>query len=251
MGSHSKKKERVYPEQYTPLVVGMLWNMMAQFQTWFGSAPHLAYGIQLLPLTPVAERRDKIEWAKELYPSFAKSCRSSGDCDAQGWGILQHAILATVGHPDLAIQYAQKLPKEVFETAGGNGHSLTNTIWYYATRPKIEPLQLAPVQNDMLDCGCPDNCTATVLNSPAVGYTCGVRIQWLINNDGKSQREACYKVAVAEFADDCSGCDPHQCAAPLVSPTDESQPCPKCSADICEDSELNKCPVEDAPFLCT
>eukprot|EP00555_Chaetoceros_dichaeta_P010025 CAMPEP_0198261074 /NCGR_PEP_ID=MMETSP1447-20131203/9873_1 /TAXON_ID=420782 /ORGANISM="Chaetoceros dichaeta, Strain CCMP1751" /LENGTH=1095 /DNA_ID=CAMNT_0043948879 /DNA_START=58 /DNA_END=3342 /DNA_ORIENTATION=- len=250
--SHSKKKERVYPEQYTPLVVGMLWNMMAQFQTWFGNAPHLAYGIQLLPLTPVAEKRDKIEWAKELYPSFAKSCRSSSDCDAQGWGILQHAILATVGHADKAIQYAEKLPKEVFETAGGNGHSLTNTIWYYATRPKTEPLILVPEQDDqILDCGCPDTCTTTVLNSQAVGYTCGERIQWLIQNDGKSEREACENVAGGGFADDCSGCDPHQCAAPLVSPTDENQQCPICSDDICEDTQLNKCPVQDAPFLCT
>ena len=73
--------------------------MMAQFQTWFGNAPYLAYGIQLVPLTPVSERRDKIDWAKELYPSFANSCRSSSSCDAEGWGISQNAILATVGHP--------------------------------------------------------------------------------------------------------------------------------------------------------
>jgi len=249
--SHSKKKERVYPEQYKPLVVGMLWNMMAQFQTWFGSAPHLAYGIQLLPLTPVGERRDKIEWAKELYPSFAKSCHSSSNCDAQGWGILQYAILATIGHPKKAIQYAEKLPKEVFETPGGNGHSLTNTIWYYATRPKTEPLLLVPEQNDqILDCGCPETCKATVLNSPAIGYTCGERIQWLILNDGKSEREACNNVAVVRFADDCSGCDPHQCDAPIASSSNESQQCPKCSDAICKDTQLNKCPIQDAPYLC-
>jgi len=248
--SHLDKKERIYPKEYTPLVVGMLWNTMAQFQTWFGSAPHLAYGIQLLPLTPVSEKRDSVDWAKELYPSFAKSCLSSGDCDAQGWGILQHAILATVGHPELAIQYAEKLPKEVFETAGGNGHSLTNTIWYYATRPKTEPLELAPEKDQILDCGCPDTCTSTVLNSAAVGYTCGTRIKWLMNHEGKSQRAACYKVAKAEFADNCAGCDPDQCAAPIVSPADDNQVCPKCSENICNDEELNKCPVQDAPYLC-
>ena len=252
--SHSSKKERIYPKQYTPLVVGMLWNTMAQFQTFFGNAPHLAYGIQLLPLTPVAERRDNVDWAKELYPSFAQSCRSSGDCDVQGWGILQYAILATVGHPDLAIQYAEKLPKEVFLSAGGNGHSMTNTIWYYATRPRIEPLKLAPEHNDyILDCECPGTCTDSVLNSQAVGYTCGVRIQWLIENDGKSQREACIKVARTEFADQCGECDPHHCVPlkPAVPPTVNSQECPKCSKDICEDNQLNRCPIQDAPFLCT
>lgn len=251
--SHSNKKKRIYPKQYTPLVVGMLWNTMAQFQTWFGSAPHLAYGIQLLPLTPVAERRDTVEWAKELYPSFAQSCRSSGDCDAQGWGILQYAILATVGHPDIAIEYSEKLPKEVFQSAGGNGHSLTNTIWYYATRPKTEPLELVPEHYDqILDCGCPDTCTNTVLEYQAVGYTCGERIQWLIQNDSKSQREACIKVAGNEFADQCGECNPNKCVpkTPALEPTEDNQVCPKCSLDICEDKQLNRCPILDAPYIC-
>jgi len=225
--------------------------MMAQFQTWFGNAPYLAYGIQLIPLTPVSERRDNIDWAKELYPSYAKSCRSSKDCDAQGWGIPQHAILATVGHPDQAVQYAEKLPKEVFVSAGGNGHSLTNTIWYYATRPKTDPLELAPEQNShTLDCGCPDTCTATALDSPALGYTCGTRIQYLIENEGKSQSEACTKVAGTEFTDICNGCDPQLCARPEMPEVPDESQCPKCSKEICEDDNLNRCPVLDAPFVC-
>jgi hypothetical protein len=123
---------------------------MVQFQTWFGAAPYLAYGIQLLPLTPISERRDEIGWAKQLYPSFAESCHGAKGCDDEGWGVLQHAILATVGHPEKAIAYAEFLSEDVFETAGGNGHSLTNTIWYYSTRPKTEPLELssfAPTQS--------------------------------------------------------------------------------------------------------
>ena len=57
-------------------------------------------------------------------------------------GILQHAVLAELGHPDKAIEYAEALPKEAYLSAGGNGHSLTNTIWYYATRPYTEPIKL-------------------------------------------------------------------------------------------------------------
>ena len=65
-----KKKNRIYPKEYTPAVVGMLWSMMAQFQTWFGSDPFLAYGIQLMPLTPIAEARDEVKWAAEMFPMF-------------------------------------------------------------------------------------------------------------------------------------------------------------------------------------
>lgn len=244
----SKKEGRIYPEQYKESVVGINWNMMVQFQTWFGNAPYLAYGIQLLPLTAVAEKRDDIEWAMELYPSFAKSCQSFDNCDAQGWGILQHAILATVGYPNEAIKYVESLPKEIFESAGGNGHSLTNSIWYYATRPKTTPLTL---ENDKaMNCGCPKTCTTAVLNSSVGGSTCVDRIQWLMKNDGKSQPDACSQVAGVEFRNVCAGCDPDRCTAPMVSPTVLTHQCPICSHEICENGELNKCPPVDAPFVC-
>jgi len=58
---------------------------MAQFQTWFGNAAFLAYGIQLLPLTPVSELRDNVTWAKELYNDLAKSCEGNTICFDQGW----------------------------------------------------------------------------------------------------------------------------------------------------------------------
>jgi len=73
----------IYPIQYEPHVVGIMWNMMAQFQTWFGSAPHLVYGIQLMPLTPVAERRDDVSWLKQLYLSFDESCKQTPTCEEQ------------------------------------------------------------------------------------------------------------------------------------------------------------------------
>ena len=115
---------------------------MAQFQTWFGAAPYLAIGIQLLPLTPVAERRDSLDWARQLYPQLDASCANAIGCDEEGWGVLAKAILATVGYPEKAVEYAESLDDDVFESAGGNGHSLTNTIWYYSTRPKTDPLKL-------------------------------------------------------------------------------------------------------------
>jgi len=82
---HDTESKKIYPPQYTPSVVGIMWSMMAQFQTWFGNSPFLAYGIQLLPLTSVSELRDNVTWAKELYHDLAKSCESSDVCMEQGW----------------------------------------------------------------------------------------------------------------------------------------------------------------------
>lgn len=88
-----------------------------------------AIGIQLLPLTAIAESRDDVAWIRELYPEFAESCGAVDDCIKQGWSILQLATLATVGHVDLAVDKAEQLPDDVFESAGGNGHSRTNTMY--------------------------------------------------------------------------------------------------------------------------
>jgi endo-1,3(4)-beta-glucanase len=259
-------KAGIYPPQYKPLVVGIMWNMMAQFQTWFGSAPHLAYGIQLLPLTPISEKRDDIGWCNQLYPSFAESCKHATDCDEEGWGILQHAILATVGHSKLAIEYVEGLPEDAFTSAGGNGHSLSNSIWYYATRPATKPLELPNIRkpsptpasgpstsdkNTGFNCGCPETCSEEVLNYPAGGFTCGERIEYLMTKQKKSAPDACGLVAGVEFTDLCGGCDPNRCVAPRVSPVEVSTQCPPCSVDECKDNGLNRCPVLDAPFLCT
>ncbi len=180
-------------------------------------------------------------------------------------GILQHAVLAEVGHPHLAIKYAESLPKSAYTSAGGNGHSLTNTIWYYATRPKTEPLPLpnvstlspvvSPTSSDQsgttFDCGCPETCTKKVQGYPAGPFSCGARISWLMKSAGKSERDACALVAGVEFTDICAGCDPNRCIAPKVSPVEESHICPACTKAECENNTLNRCPVPDAPFLCT
>ena len=132
---NTQKHQRIYPTEYTPLVVGMLWSTMAQFQTWFGSDAFLAYGIQLMPLTVASETRDEIEWAREMYPSFNASCSTSPTCEEQGWSILQYAVLATIGDKRAALEGTLAVPPSAFTSAGGNGHSLSNSIWYIATRP--------------------------------------------------------------------------------------------------------------------
>jgi hypothetical protein len=54
-----------------------------------------------------------------------------------------------------------------------------------------------------------------------------------------------------EFTDICSGCDPNRCVAPLISPTEMNNQCPPCSVDECNNPELNRCPVLNAPYVCT
>jgi hypothetical protein len=43
--------------------------------------------------------------------------------------------MATTGKWKEAWDGVSNLDPAVFESAGGNGHSLTNTLWYIATRP--------------------------------------------------------------------------------------------------------------------
>ena len=51
---HTPGVARVYPDVYAPKVIGMMWSMLAQEQTWFGNEPWKSYGIQLMPLTVVS-----------------------------------------------------------------------------------------------------------------------------------------------------------------------------------------------------
>mmetsp|Transcript_223 Transcript_223/g.544 ORF Transcript_223/g.544 Transcript_223/m.544 type:complete len:1015 (+) Transcript_223:213-3257(+) len=125
--------ERIYPASYTASVVGILWETFAQFTTWFGNAPYLIYGIQLLPLTPISEARDGLEWAKEIYGPLSASC--DGACVSEGWSVQVYAILATIGRVQEAIEKILKIPLTAYESAGGNGHSKSNTLWYLSTRP--------------------------------------------------------------------------------------------------------------------
>jgi endoglucanase Acf2 len=127
-----------YPQAYQQPVVGMLYDTMAEFGTWFSQWPLVSYGIQLLPLTPVAELRDDPEWASILYPQYKKACRDAGDfCIENGWSILQAGLLATAGDRIGALEQALQVPDFVFETDGGMGNSRTNTIWFVATRKNL------------------------------------------------------------------------------------------------------------------
>lgn len=234
---------------------------MAQAQTWFGSQPYLAYGIQLLPLTPVAEHRDTQTWAKSMYQEFAPSCSADPACEENGWSILQLAMLATVGHPRLAADLVAALPAEVvFESAGGNGHSETNTIWYCASRPSVDiavglqggdstsSSQPVAVRKKVVDCGNPSHCTDFVLDTIAGLYSCRQRMEWLMLEYGKTETEACTQVSSMENPRECGHCDPQGQASNTTSTPSTCRPC---TSEECNSDYLNRCPKFEATYVCT
>lgn len=130
---------RIYPDVYEPKAVGMIWSMLVQLQTWFGSEEWKAYGIQLIPITVASEMRDDPHWIVEMLPYLEKSCFNDPICVKEGWSIVVYTSMATAGQWKEAWKKTLELPPIAFESAGGNGHSLTNTLWYIATRPDFVP----------------------------------------------------------------------------------------------------------------
>ena len=63
-------------------------------------------------------------------------------CTNEGWSITVLTLHATLGDVHKAWAGVDKLSDDVFTTAGGNGHSRSNTLWYIATRPDPEPSQV-------------------------------------------------------------------------------------------------------------
>mmetsp|Transcript_20014 Transcript_20014/g.37971 ORF Transcript_20014/g.37971 Transcript_20014/m.37971 type:complete len:1122 (-) Transcript_20014:162-3527(-) len=142
-GNESSTKRHLhvsnYPAAYPKPVVGMMYETMASFQTWFAPEDVVSYGIQLIPLTAVAERRDDPEWVEILYPIYADACEAAnkandGFCDDNGWSIVQAGLLAEIGRIDDALEMTAQVPDEVFLSDGACGNSRTNTIWFVSTR---------------------------------------------------------------------------------------------------------------------
>jgi hypothetical protein len=207
-----------------------------------GNNPYYIYGIQLLPLTPISELRDNVEWSKEMFGPFSKSCDTT--CTTSGWSVGVLAILATIGQKEIALEQAQQLSLSVFDTPGGGGHSKSNTLWYIATRPTItDPYSLddngSPQINfgEDLTCFQPTTCTDSVLGTMANGYTCRDRMIWLMGATGLSQRGACTAVAVTEYPAQCGGCNPNTDEFTVEIPNDDFPFCNRPST--CTDGVLD------------
>jgi hypothetical protein len=128
-----------YPAEYTKPVVGMMYETMASFQTWFNGGDMASIGIQLLPFTPVSEARDDPDWVAGVYPIYNSSCESEKEfCVKNGWSVMLTGLEAIIGQREKAITDALAIPQSVFSSDGGCGHSRSNVIWYIATRPDVD-----------------------------------------------------------------------------------------------------------------
>lgn len=90
---------------------------------------------QLLPFTVASENRDTVSWVREMLPAFNETCFNDASCMTEGWSILIYCCQATIGDWRSAWSNVERLPDSVYESAGGNGHSKSNTLWWIATRP--------------------------------------------------------------------------------------------------------------------
>jgi endo-1,3(4)-beta-glucanase len=91
--------------------------------TFFGNAPELIHGIQMLPFTPITEQLLDPVWMEESYPDFSSNLAAAGtwaNFICMGRGVFD---------PDGAWTMAQGL------SSWDNGNTLANTLYWLATRP--------------------------------------------------------------------------------------------------------------------
>jgi len=137
--------DSVYPEDFrTNPVVGILWQNLAQYQTWFGGAPYMINGIQMLPFIPVSEFYLQPEWVNRSQNIGAESCKASPGCTNDGWSSL-FVMEAAISDPHKAWAEAQTLPAQAFDGPAGNGISRTAVMFWIATRPQMQSEEAGPV----------------------------------------------------------------------------------------------------------
>jgi len=125
----------VYPIAFAKhRTAGIIWSNLIQYQTWFGQLQWEVQGIQTLPVTPASEFLLQPKWTEQAAKLFEQTC--GGSCETDGW-ITFLCLLQAVTDKKKGWDCASKLPPSVFagEAAGGNGNSMSNTLYWVATRP--------------------------------------------------------------------------------------------------------------------
>ena len=70
------------------------------------------------------------------------------------------------------------------------------------------PKSKSSVKRFNFDCGRPSTCTEYVLHRTTDEFTCGERIEWLMNDGGMDERDACHEVGYLQFHGHCGPCNP-------------------------------------------
>jgi endo-1,3(4)-beta-glucanase len=118
----------VYPAVFAAnRCVGQLFEAQATFQTFFGAEPYKVYGIQMIPFTPASELLVNPTWISDSWASKMSAAAQAANGDGSGFAGLLYLSHATI---DKATAWT-----EVSAAAVDDGNSLTNSLYWVATRP--------------------------------------------------------------------------------------------------------------------
>jgi endo-1,3(4)-beta-glucanase len=109
-------------------VVGIMWQSLIQYSTYFGMDPTYVHGIQHLPYTPTSTVLLDPNWVKDEWKAWDKTSN-------QGWFVTQQMNQAIV--QPTAVYSATLLLDDTFyagNNAGSNGNSRLNTLYWMATQ---------------------------------------------------------------------------------------------------------------------
>jgi endo-1,3(4)-beta-glucanase len=131
---HVPVSVQIYPKKYEHKMIGILHELLIEFQTYFGQSGYFVHGIQLLPITPVVHLMFHPRWLATGLPKFKQFCEGDAFCMESGFIAFYYAELALVDKKSAWIA-TTKLSDKVFgiECAGGNGNSRTNTLYFIAS----------------------------------------------------------------------------------------------------------------------
>jgi len=105
-------------------IVGMIWQLKADQGTWFGEYITYTHTIQMFPFTPITEQLLPKEWVQQEYPVVQAGLNEPVGDAWKGFIYMDHAII----DKQAAWQEVQNL------TAWDDGNTLTNTLYWVATR---------------------------------------------------------------------------------------------------------------------
>jgi len=109
-------------------MVGVLWSMKVDYATFFGGNLEFIHCIQMLPFTPITETLLPAEFIQEEYPVVSTVLTKANYTLGEGWKgfiYMDHAII----DKEAAWSEVQNLAWY------DNGNSMTNTLYWVATRP--------------------------------------------------------------------------------------------------------------------
>lgn len=143
---HIESGSSIYPEaMQRHHMVGILWQHLAQYQTWFGPAAYLVHAIQMIPFVPVSEWLLPRAFVAEEHPVLQGSCDAEPRCAEDGWSPFATMARAIVDAKGAWLE-ARATADRAFsrDSPAGNGNSRLNTLYWIATRAELATLDAEP-----------------------------------------------------------------------------------------------------------